>query len=574
MIVAECLKEIKVKMDDDNQLILEEGKRYVSSDMVFEQFHRLYPNHWGKIENFDKNYYREYKGEDLSGKTFMCWRTGGIGDVLFLLPCIRILKEKYPTCTIIAASASPNKHAYQNNPYISEFYDVPFPFEIAQRADYHLTFQGIIEENPRASEITAVDLFLERFKFNPSEIPAEKKVPQLFLSEKEKNYVNEIVLSKNLLEKYKIAYQILSSSPIRTFPTRRNIDIISEILEDEDNVIFLFGSPKEAGIHTNIVDVFPEHKKQRIFSTAVNNFSLRNSFALLARMNLVIGPDSSIMHMAGAFQVPMIGLYGPFPSRVRLAYYKKAIGLDASVACAPCFTHGNSPCYKSVSNNESPCFSVITEKTIFEAINIQKIESTGKQFKTDKIVIYNEFEKLLIDHPEIEQYMVGDGIDIGSGKRCLFHDKFNIKTMDINPLYRPNVVQEAEKLGTFNQQYDYIIASFLLNCSPHPMLLTEQMFKSVKSGGYIIIYIPEFMVYPDPNEELFKFNGHGTALTHQHIETLFADKRYFINELTITHVTDGLTKDNFDLKMSAKLNYGFCYIVKVIKEEVEKDAVT
>src|SRR5258708_680543 len=69
--------------------------------------------------------------------------------------------------------------------------------------------------------------------------------------------------------------------------------------------------------------------------------SIRGYAAVLARARLIIGPDSSALHFAAAFQdpVPAIGLWGPFSPESRTKYYPNQLHLYHPDRCsnAPCF---------------------------------------------------------------------------------------------------------------------------------------------------------------------------------------------------------------------------------------------
>ena len=43
------------------------------------------------------NVYKPYNGQDLTNKTLLVWRSGGIGDLLFIQPNLVYLKNKYPS---------------------------------------------------------------------------------------------------------------------------------------------------------------------------------------------------------------------------------------------------------------------------------------------------------------------------------------------------------------------------------------------------------------------------------------------------------------------------------------------
>ena len=80
-------------------------------------------------------------------------------------------------------------------------------------------------------------------------------------------------------------------------------------------------------------------------------------------MDCFIAPDSMFIHIAGALGIPVIGIYGPFHSNVRMKYFKNAVGIDIDCGCSPCFKHGHHPCPKG---NPSPCFSLISEDNILD----------------------------------------------------------------------------------------------------------------------------------------------------------------------------------------------------------------
>jgi len=90
-------------------------------------------------------------------------------------------------------------------------------------------------------------------------------------------------------------------------------------------------------------------------------------------MNYFIAPDSMFIHIAGAFNIPVIGIYGPFHSETRMKYLKNSVGIDMEVGCSPCYLHGHQSCPKG---DPSPCFSIVTPEIILEAFN--KLEENMK----------------------------------------------------------------------------------------------------------------------------------------------------------------------------------------------------
>ena len=120
------------------------GKSYVMAEDIEAQYRNLYGDKLAMSYPFE-NFYKRYSGQDLNGKKLLVFRTGGIGDILFLNAPLRYLKKKYPTCFLRVASGC--KQSLENVPEINELYDMPFDSSILKDSDYMLYFQGIIESS-------------------------------------------------------------------------------------------------------------------------------------------------------------------------------------------------------------------------------------------------------------------------------------------------------------------------------------------------------------------------------------------------------------------------------------------
>jgi len=65
--------------------------RLVMAEDIESQYRSLYKEKIGMSYPFE-TVYKPYKGEDLTGKKIMVFRTGGIGDIFFINPVFRHLK--------------------------------------------------------------------------------------------------------------------------------------------------------------------------------------------------------------------------------------------------------------------------------------------------------------------------------------------------------------------------------------------------------------------------------------------------------------------------------------------------
>jgi ADP-heptose:LPS heptosyltransferase len=384
MRIVDCIKNFNRNGSD-----FKAGHKYVMAEDVESQFRTVSGDCLGMSYPFE-GVYPKYSGEDLTNKRILMFRTGGIGDLFFLSSIPYYLKKKYSGCFIRVASGC--KEPLENSPAIDELYSMPFDVTLATDVDYVAYFQGIIESSSEKSKTThAVDMFFSYFNIDSTHLPAEEKKPRLIFKSDEMTWLAEELKKLSVTEKdLVIGIQMETSAPLRNYP-RENLKTIIDILAKEENVkIFIIGSMQQAqtagflkGNHPNVIPAI--------------SYDVRKSIVLLNRYNIVIAPDSFIIQAAGALDKPLIGLYGPFASEVRMKYFRNAIGMEPKVVCSPCYKHDYRACIKGF---PSPCFSLITPENVLEAVDFLRHKHYGGHF--------NYMAKVLMepDFSEIQQYFL------------------------------------------------------------------------------------------------------------------------------------------------------------------------
>lgn len=107
-----------------------------------------------------------------------------------------------------------------------------------------------------------------------------------------------------------------------------------------DAPVVLLGSGKEAALCEEI----SAHAPGKCFNLA-GKTALMDAFALIAASRAVISNDSGLMHVAAAFGVPQVALFGsssplhtpPLSERAQVVWLKQDPGYMPSLDCAPCF---------------------------------------------------------------------------------------------------------------------------------------------------------------------------------------------------------------------------------------------
>jgi hypothetical protein len=293
-----------------------------------------------------ENHYRLYNGQNLNGKTLMVWRTGGIGDLLFLRPILLHIASKYPHCNITLATRQRYKSMIQNwgDCLTGASYMPILTPQTVDAADYHLSFQGLIEQCKEAETADVHDLFARNAGIDPDEV--EWTAPMLVDEQNDADYV---------------VVQASASAPVRTPYSGTLVRAINAVTETGRRV-YVSDSPEKARAVDDIVSCC--RHQNRVVNFARISEKILDAITLVTYADLVIGPDSSHIHMAGVQGVPAVGIYGPFPGKCRLTRYKNVryIEPEPSDVCEfggrHCFRHqymdcpGRYACWQHLDNNK------------------------------------------------------------------------------------------------------------------------------------------------------------------------------------------------------------------------------
>lgn len=365
IIIAKSTRDLKFMQNYFKTQTLHKGLSYVMGLGVYQQLHSdQYHNNIKILKPSNikfKNVYKPYNGQDLNNKILLVFRTGGIGDLLFIQPNLIYLKNKYPTCKIKFACGPQYQSMVETWDCVDEVLDLPFNFSHLMTSDYHVLFEGVIERCKLAKTINAYNLFSEWMGLNlPDELLIPKQTPKKELVEFCLNKLQEWKVEPNKF----ILMQLRASSPIRTPNPIFWLNIINDLTDKGYNIV-LTDSPRQA----DYVDKFIENckNKHKIFNFCKFSESLDYSIAITSIAGLVVGTDSAMNHIAASLNVSCYGIYAPFPGYIRLKTYPKAKWIDGQRGCAPCFLHSQVLCNEAI-DGFSPCYNNININKIIEDI--------------------------------------------------------------------------------------------------------------------------------------------------------------------------------------------------------------
>ncbi len=366
IIIAECLKTVGFIQNKFKPQELKKKQRYVMGLGVYKQL--WYDNHRKKkiLKPAPVKFhriYRPYIGHDLTDKTLLVMRTGGIGDLLFIQPNLTYLKKKYPSCKIILASG-PQYHAMLETwNCIDLLLDLPFNMGRMIDADYHAIFEGVIERCVEAATTNAYRLFSNWLGLN---LPDELLRPKQPINEERLRQVKKF-LEKNDVKEPFILTQLRASSPVRT-PSPKFWTSLIESLIKKGHLIIITDAPH---MHTQI-DMFIKgidpSLQNRVINFTKESQTLDYTIALTSLASCVLSPDSSLIHIAAAVDIPGFGIYGAFPGEIRLTTYENIEWVDGKMDCSPCLAHGTSPCRYTVNGTNSKCYETIDINKVVETV--------------------------------------------------------------------------------------------------------------------------------------------------------------------------------------------------------------
>ena len=140
----------------------------------------------------------------------------------------------------------------------------------------------------------------------------------------------------------------------KKYPARHFAKLIEEILNINKNLFCILAGGKQDYIDIQNVLSHIENKSllTRVVETA-SYLPLQEFSNLVAKSAFVIANDSSPVHIASGFNIPILSIYGPtswkfgfYPTSEKSIYLNYKDSSDNLLPCHPCSPHGSKQCPK------------------------------------------------------------------------------------------------------------------------------------------------------------------------------------------------------------------------------------
>jgi len=271
------------------------------------------------------------------GDRVLLIRLNRIGDALVTTPLIKTLNN-YSSLIITVLASPSNSFVFENNPLINEVVVLAPGLKGFIRTVKKINkknFKVIIDTH---SDVSTTVSFLIAFLKAPNKIGFKKGTEKLYsrtIEQKDKSKFHIIERVLQLAEVFRIKFE-LEEVNVDYFPNEKSIELANRRIKgiNPENK-FLLGINISAGSDARFwgvvnfkkllekLSVFPisiiilcsPGDSKRAYNIAQNKFNVfySNSFdefaAIIKNLDLLFTPDTSVVHLASAFEVPMFGIY-------------------------------------------------------------------------------------------------------------------------------------------------------------------------------------------------------------------------------------------------------------------------
>jgi ADP-heptose:LPS heptosyltransferase len=301
-------------------------------------------------------------------------RMRGLGDVLMSLPAIATLVNQngnkshsytyitsYPAKAMLECSSLLTNVVGTDYKHSHAGFPLPPPDIDYSRFDTCINMINGIDFVPSSDTVERIDLFANLLGLNQCDRDLDTwklKVPESWKSE-----------AWNTLSKYGV------SQTDRLIVLQVNSNGLSRNWQRTRQVEFC-GIAKKHGWKIVLVsnETFTKYPKYCINLTGM--LSIEQYMAMIAICTVGVGADSSLVHIGGCLDKPVIGLYGSVKPGLRIAHYKTVYPIVGEYSCVPCNDWQYSSC---VGEKNSPhCMWNIRPKTVFnKVLEIHKKDPGG-----------------------------------------------------------------------------------------------------------------------------------------------------------------------------------------------------
>lgn len=250
---------------------------------------------------------------------------GGMGDQIMTWPLSKILADRGYEVHILS---EPHLIMFwQGFPWIKSIVTLPCYWATMEQFDYHINLEYISNGYAHEGQLQPIDLMLRNCGIDPATIPDHEKRIAPFFSRMEDDISHALYAGRRLG-----FYQPACSQQVRSLPPDQSRAVLKALAEAFPDIywIALYGPLEASGYWMEPLGVdnveFRSFERPRIL------------WSLIRRAEICVSPDSMLVHIAGVFERPCVGLWGPYGPDTRVKYYPHHYPIHHTSECSfsPC----------------------------------------------------------------------------------------------------------------------------------------------------------------------------------------------------------------------------------------------
>ena len=339
-----------------------------------------------------------------------------LGDAILATPALRRLHESLPEAAISVLGSAGPCQALAGTPYLREFFQSPLKNLLASRFDaaillpnsfrwawalrqagiknlagYDRDGRGLLLKTavtpfrlpgrgrdwyPPLSMIEYYHFLIRRYLEKIGQAPADGPDGNrlaLYTTDRDRQEIDKLLAKWGIAagEKFAILVPGGAFGGSKWWPAER-FAALGDWLSARGERVVLCCAPNDT--ERKIGRKIAAAMRQKPFNTADEKISLGGLKELVRRAGLMVANDTGPVHLAAAFGVPLVTLFGPTDPRWTATGYAGEIRLRQDVACGPC--------------QQAQC---VRDHACMKAIAIKAVMAAAEEISNIKILNSNQY---------------------------------------------------------------------------------------------------------------------------------------------------------------------------------------
>ncbi len=301
---------------------------------------------------------------DSMPKKILLIKLISMGDVIMVTPIIEAMRKKYPNSEIVFATSNKYGEILEGNPYLDRLilvrdfdrreFDLEFDYyksmtlALLYREDWDLVYQ--IQLLDLSCGYWGTDHHLQDLYADIANVKLIGERPIIKITQTQRDKIQVLFGTYVKSDETVVLLHTTSGWKLKDWDSRKFVQLADMISKKYNVKIFQIGGPDDIIIQSDRV-IHLEGK-----------LSLKETAALMERSDLLICPDTGLMHMAAVLGLKIVALFGPTsPSTGGPINGKSYFCIQSDTCC-------DIPCHMKECRLNKDCAKDIPVEKVFNAV--------------------------------------------------------------------------------------------------------------------------------------------------------------------------------------------------------------